>query len=134
VILDFDDMVVEDPVALSARREALRRYERDGWLLFAHAWRPQVARGSMTREEVEAEFAKTRADLGVDISFACCPHDAGPPICWCRKPLPGSILEFAISRGIALDRSMIVGTSSTDRTMAQRLGATFRDTNEFFSG
>jgi len=127
MLLDYDDLTPE-------WRDTLARHAADGWILFAHAWRPQVARGSMTREDVEAEFAKTRADLGVDISFACCPHDAGPPICWCRKPLPGSILEFAISRGIAFDRSMIVGTSSTDRTMAQRLGATFRDTNEFFSG
>jgi histidinol phosphatase-like enzyme len=85
----------------------------------------------MTREDVEAEFAKTRADLGVDITFACCPHDAGPPICWCRKPLPGSILEFAIKREVALDRSVIVSRSASDRTMAQRLGAPFRDAKDF---
>jgi hypothetical protein len=125
IILDYDDLTPE-------RRDTLARYAADGWLLFAHAWRPQVARGSMAREDVEAEFAKTRADLGLDITFACCPHDAGPPICWCRKPLPGSVLEFAISRSIALDRSMIVGTSSTDRTMAQRLGIPFHDASHVF--
>ena len=125
IIFDYDDLTLE-------RRETIARYGADGWLLFAHAWRPQVARGSMTRDEVEAEFAKTREDLGVDITFACCPHDAGPPVCWCRKPLPGSVLEFAISRGVALDRSMIVGTSSTDRTMAQRLGIPFHDASQVF--
>jgi len=87
----------------------------------------------MTRADVEAEFAKTRADLGLDITLACCPHAAGPPICWCRKPLPGSVLEFAISRGVALDRSVILGTSSTDRTMAQRLGASFSDAKKFLA-
>ena len=125
IVLDYDDLTPE-------RRDALVRYVADGWLLFAHAWRPQVARGSMTPEDVEAEFVRTRAELGLDITFACCPHDAGPPICWCRKPLPGSILDFARKRGVALDRSMIVGASAADRTMAQRLGMPFHDASEFF--
>ena len=126
IIFDYDDLTME-------RRDALARYAADGWLLFAHAWRPQVARGSMRREDIEAEFAKTRADLGVDVTLACCPHDAGPPICWCRKPLPGSVLEFAIARNVALDRSVVVSNSAADRTMAERLGAPLRDTSEFFS-
>jgi aryl-alcohol dehydrogenase-like predicted oxidoreductase len=126
IILDYDDLTPE-------WRDTLARYAADGWLLFAHAWRPQVARGAMSREDVEAQFAKTRADLGVDITFACCPHDAGPPICWCRKPLPGSILEFAIKRGVALDRSIVVSRSAADRTMALRSGAGFRETTELLS-
>jgi aryl-alcohol dehydrogenase-like predicted oxidoreductase/phosphoglycolate phosphatase-like HAD superfamily hydrolase len=125
IILDYDDLTQE-------RRDALVRYAADGWLLFAHAWRPAVARGSVTRDGVEAEFARTRAGLGVDIRFAYCPHDAGPPICWCRKPLPGSVLEFAIKHDVALDRSIVVGSSSADRTMAQRLGATFCGAKDFF--
>jgi len=126
IILDYDDLTPE-------RRDALARYAAEGWLLFAHAWRPQVARGSMTREDVEAGLANTRAGLGVDITFACCPHDAGPPICWCRNPLPGSVLEFAIERGVALDRSIVVGSSAAERTMSQRLSATLRDANDFFT-
>ena len=125
IILDYDDLTPE-------RRDALARYAAEGWLLLAHAWRPQIARGSMTRADVEAEFGKARAELGVDITFACCPHDAGPPICWCRKPLPGSILEFAIKREVALDRSIVVGSSSADRTLAQRLGIPVREASEFF--
>jgi aryl-alcohol dehydrogenase-like predicted oxidoreductase len=125
IIVDFDDLTRE-------RREALAQHAADGWLLFAHAWRPQVARGAMTRDEIEWEFVRTRADLGVDITFACCPHDAGPPVCWCRKPLPGSVLEFAIRRGVALDRSVMVGTSAADRTMAQRLGMPFHHASQPF--
>ena len=26
---------------------------------------------------------------------ALCPHPGGPPVCWCRPPLPGLILAFA---------------------------------------
>jgi len=125
IIFDYDDLTPE-------RRDALAGYAAAGWLLFAHAWRPAIARGGMMREDVEAEFASTRADLGVAITFACCPHDAGPPICWCRKPLPGSILEFAIPRGVAFDRSIIVGTSAADRTMGQRLGIPFHHASQGF--
>ena len=122
-MLDFDDLAGDD--ADRARKPSPTRYAADGWLLFAHAWRPQIARGAMTlATRLENEFAATREALGIDIAFACCPHDAGPPICWCRKPLPGSILEFAIPRGVALERSVIVGSSAADRTMAQRLGVT----------
>jgi aryl-alcohol dehydrogenase-like predicted oxidoreductase/predicted kinase len=123
VILDFDDLT-------NVRGEALAQYAADDWLLFAHAWRPQIARGGVALAAVEEEFARMRAELGVDITFACCPHDAGPPICWCRKPLPGSVLEFAVRRGVALDRSIVVGKTA-DRTMAQRLGAEFRDASGF---
>ena len=125
IILDYDDLTPE-------RRETLARHVADGWLLFAHAWRPQVARGALTRQAVEEEFARMRSLLGVDVALAYCPHDAGPPICWCRKPLPGSILELAMKHRVALDRSIVVGSSATDRTMAQRLGAAFCSTGEFF--
>ena len=116
LILDFDDITPE-------RCEALVRWRNDGWRLFAHAWRPQVARNELTLEDVQASFAKLRELLGVDVDAACCPHDAGPPICWCRKPIPGSVLEFASRRGVSLSRSIVVESSAADRTMAERIGA-----------
>jgi hypothetical protein len=127
LILDFDELL-ETP----NRREALGRYADDGWLLFAHAWRPDVARGRMTHEEVEASFSRARETLGLEVDLACCPHDAGPPICWCRKPIPGSVLEFAHKRRVSLAGSLAVGRSTADRTMAERLGAEFRSSESFW--
>jgi D-glycero-D-manno-heptose 1,7-bisphosphate phosphatase len=126
VVLDYEDLLPE-------RRGVFAQYASDGWLLFAHAWRPEIARGAMTLAAVQEQFGEMRAQLAVDIELACCPHDAGPPICWCRKPLPGSVLEFAIERGVALERSIIVGSSAADRTMAQRLGVPFRELDQFFT-
>jgi hypothetical protein len=118
---DFDQLMA------SARApEALTTLAAEGWLLFAHAWRPQVARGHMTLESVDAEFARARMALGVDIDLAVCPHDAGPPICWCRKPLPGSLLEFALGRNVDLTRSVVIGGSAADRSMATRLAISYR--------
>jgi hypothetical protein len=125
IILDYDDLVAD-------RRETLARHRADGWLLFAQAWRPEVARGKTTLDAVHDGFSRTRDETGVDIEIACCPHDAGPPICWCRKPLPGLILEFALRHRVALDQSIIVGRSAADRTLAQRLGTAYREADAFF--
>jgi aryl-alcohol dehydrogenase-like predicted oxidoreductase len=122
LILDFDDLMSRGTAVV---RDTLAAYREDGWLLFVHAWRPQVARKEITLEDVDAHFATMREMLGVPVDFACCPHDAGPPVCWCRKPIPGSVLEFASRRGVALSRSIVMGSSAADRTMAERIGARF---------
>jgi histidinol phosphatase-like enzyme len=139
LILDFDDLVgsdapvlrVEDVVVAPNRLAALAAHRKDGWRLFVHAWRPQVEREETTLEQVEACFGRMRALLG-DVDIACCPHDAGPPACWCRKPIPGSVIEFASRRGVAPDQSIVVGASAADRTMAERIGARFESSRGFF--
>jgi aryl-alcohol dehydrogenase-like predicted oxidoreductase len=138
MVIDYDDLVLPaeggGPAGIArGRRDVLARHAAEGWLLLAHAWRPQVARGKSTLEATEAEFRRIRDALGLDVTFACCPHDAGPPVCWCRKPLPGSILEFALARGVDLSRSVMVGRSAADRTMAHRLGMDYRESSAFFA-
>ncbi len=56
---------------------------------------------------------------------ALCPHPAGPPICWCRPPLPGLPLEFARAFGIDPSRSVLIGTGPAHRTLANALGARY---------
>ena len=67
----------------------LRQHADDGWRLLALSWQPEIADKTMTVEDVEAAFSRMRELLGATIEIAYCPHPAGPPICWCRKPLPG---------------------------------------------
>ena len=67
-----------------------------------------------------------------DVELAYCPHDAGPPVCWCRKPLPGQVIEFALRRGVSLETSLVVAHSAADRTMAERLGVPCDDSTSFF--
>jgi histidinol phosphatase-like enzyme len=135
--LEYDDVVVtnsrgagpalraEDIAITSGVRELLQQLRHSGWLLFAQAWRPQVARGEIAADVVDKSFARTRELLAVDIEFSYCPHDAGPPICWCRKPLPGRIIEFAFPRSVSFARSVLVGRSAADSTLAQRLGVSY---------
>ncbi len=140
LLLDFDDLVGRGAPVLrpgdvsieQTRRDALVRRRDEGWQIFVHAWRPHLARGETSQAEVDACFAKLRELTGIPIDFACCPHDAGPPVCWCRKPIPGSAVEFATRRGVSLARSIVASSSAADRTMAERIGAQFEATQSFF--
>jgi histidinol phosphatase-like enzyme len=133
LILDLDDMTLGEGPVLRAHaiaiapgwREMLTRHHHDGWSVFVFAWRPQVARGEITASDVEACFPALRDQLGVPVTAACCPHDAGPPACWCREPIPGRVIEFADRARVDLARSIVIGLSAADRTMAERLGARF---------
>ena len=58
---------------------------------------------------------------------AVCTHPAGPPVCWCRPPLPGLPLAFARRHGVSPERSLVVGSSAAHRTLARTLGAAFVD-------
>jgi aryl-alcohol dehydrogenase-like predicted oxidoreductase len=120
LIFDLDDLTHN----AASWHDRVDRYRSEGWLLLVHAWRPQIARGETTIESVELEFARLRESLG-EFDRAICPHDAGPPVCWCRKPIPGSLIEFAVRRGVALNRSIVIGSSASDRTMAERVGVRF---------
>ncbi|HEY2852365.1 MAG TPA: aldo/keto reductase [Gemmatimonadaceae bacterium] len=121
LILDADDP------RLAARGDVLRSYRDDDWLTFLHAWRPGA-----TPSDADASFARLRETLGDEIDVACCVHEAGPPVCWCRKPIPGSLLDFARRRKIALSQCVVVGTSAADRTIAERIGARFEPSASFF--
>jgi aryl-alcohol dehydrogenase-like predicted oxidoreductase/adenylate kinase family enzyme len=117
--------------ALASRGPALRRYQDQGWLLLGLAWRPQIADRTMTREQVEADFARMREQLGVAIEVLYCPHAAGAPTCWCRKPLPGLGVVFIQRHRLDPSQCVYVGSGPQDRGFARRLGFEYRDTNDF---
>ena len=84
----------DDVDVLADRAAVLRRYYDEGWRLLGLAWRPEVEDKRMTSEQAEASFARTRELLGVPLEVLYCPHGGGPPVCWCRKPLPGLGVVF----------------------------------------
>jgi aryl-alcohol dehydrogenase-like predicted oxidoreductase len=118
--------------SLADRGPVLRRYEDEGWLLLGLAWRPDVEGGTMTREQVDADITRMREQLGVSIDILYCPHAAGPPKCWCRKPLPGLGVVFIQRHRLDPSRCIYVGTGPQDPGFARRLGFQYRETDEFF--
>jgi|RhiMethySRZTD1v2_1073278.scaffolds.fasta_scaffold00057_38 aryl-alcohol dehydrogenase-like predicted oxidoreductase len=119
--------------SLVERGPVLRRFRDDGWLLLGTAWRPQIADGTITSEEVDADFARLQEQLGVSIEVLYCPHAAGPPKCWCRKPLPGLGVVFIQRHRLDPSRCIYVGSGPQDPTFARRLGFQYRDAGDFFA-
>jgi aryl-alcohol dehydrogenase-like predicted oxidoreductase len=50
---------------------------------------------------------------------AVCSHPAGPPVCWCRPPLPGAVVAWARRRGVDLARITVLGSSPAFRSLAR---------------
>lgn len=73
---------------------------------------PDVARGTQTRENVEAinRFLGQRLPL---TQFYTCFHDTADN-CLCRKPKPGLLVEAAVAHSIDLGRSFMVGDRWSD--------------------
>jgi aryl-alcohol dehydrogenase-like predicted oxidoreductase len=61
------------------------------------------------------------------VEGALCPHPGGPPVCWCRPPLPGLLLAFARAHDVDPTRSTLFGASSAHRTLANAVGARYVD-------
>jgi aryl-alcohol dehydrogenase-like predicted oxidoreductase/predicted kinase len=83
-------------------------------------WRPDGA-----PEELAPLVATLAAEVSGPVEGALCAHAAGPPVCWCRPPLPGLPLAFARAQGVDPARSILVGASSAHRTLATTLGARY---------
>ena len=111
----------------------LRRHRDEGWRIIGLSWQPEIADGSRTAEAAVAVLAQLRAQLDADMEILQCPHGAGPPVCWCRKPLPG-LAVLAIERH-RLDpgRCLFVGDGPQDPGFARRLGFGYRSASEFFA-
>ena len=109
--------------AAALRRDGWERAVADGdpgapHLLFD--WSPDG-----TPETLDDAVADLARHVAGPIERALCPHPAGPPICWCRPPLPGLPLAFARAHGLDPARSVLIGTGPAHRNLAAALGARF---------
>ena len=75
--------------------------------------------------DLAADGARLAAEVRGPVETALCPHGGGPPICWCRPPLPGLLLEFARAHDVDAAASVLVGASPAHRTLAEALGARY---------
>jgi histidinol phosphatase-like enzyme len=125
---DVDDVLI-DP----ARAATLRAYKELGFRLLGLSWQPEIGEGRRSVADAEALFARMNDLTGLGMEVAYCPHPAGPPRCWCRKPLPG--LGVLLIQRHQLDPSacIYVGEGAQDPAFARRLGFTFRGADAFFA-
>ena len=119
--LNPDDVAIDQAVA-----DALRRYRDEGHLIFGLSWQPEIAGGTRTPSEAAAVFARMSELVGFPSDVEYCPHPAGPPTCWCRKPLPG--LGVLLIHRYRLDpaQCVYIGSGNADPGFARKLGFSFR--------
>jgi aryl-alcohol dehydrogenase-like predicted oxidoreductase/histidinol phosphatase-like enzyme len=132
-ILTRDRSFASGEVAVFEERgEMLRGYAREGWRLLGLGWQPGIAQEAVTVEQVRAGYARMQERLGLSMDVLYCPHGAGPPICWCRKPLPGLGVVFIERYQLDPRQCLYVGSGPQDPGFARRLGFEYRDADEFF--
>jgi predicted kinase len=121
------DVVVE-------RGATLSRHVQEGWRVLGLGWQPGIAEGTVTIDEVDAAYALVGERLGIAMDILYCPHGGGPPVCWCRKPLPGLGVVFIQRYRLDPSACIYVGAGPQDPGFARRLGFQYRDAGEFFAG
>jgi D-glycero-D-manno-heptose 1,7-bisphosphate phosphatase len=84
--------------------DALRRLKAAGYRLVVVTNQPDIARGRVSRESVDAIHAMMLRTLPLD-EIRMCPHDDGDG-CDCRKPKPGMLMRAPLHD---LARSVLVG-------------------------
>jgi D-glycero-D-manno-heptose 1,7-bisphosphate phosphatase len=107
--LPFAPMALSDFEILPEAPEACQRLKQAGFLLIVVTNQPEVGRGAMTRETVEAMHARMRGALPIDGVEVCYHPGHGLSECDCRKPKTGLLLRAAREWGIELAQSWMVG-------------------------
>lgn len=81
-----------------------------------------IARGLITRDQVDAVNERIDRLLGPFDSWQICPH--GPAEnCPCRKPRPGMVLAAAQALGVRPEECVVIGDIGADIEAAQAAGA-----------
>jgi D-sedoheptulose 7-phosphate isomerase len=87
--------------------EALRELKANGFELLLVTNQPDVGRGKLSVQTLDAMHEDLRAHLPLDDILVCCHTDRDK--CDCRKPMPGMIIEAARKHNIDLAASFMVG-------------------------
>lgn len=82
-----------------------------------------IARGIVTREQVDAVDTRVDETIGPFDVWEICPH--GPEDgCPCRKPAPGMVLQAAFRLGLDPRTVVVIGDIGADMGAAAAAGAT----------
>ena len=117
----FPPVTVDEFELLPGVPEACARLRAAGYLLILATNQPDVGRGTLAREAVEAMHAKLNALVPMDRMEVCYDPGQGVPSDF-RKPAPGMLLRAAEELGIDLQASWMVGDRWRDIDCGFRAG------------
>lgn len=134
-VLNIDHGFVHRPEQVEwvkGAREAVKRLNQAGYLVFVVTNQSGIARGHYDEAAVEALHRWMQAELGaigahID-DWRLCPHhpegtvEPYRRICACRKPEPGMILDLIEHWPVDIGRSFLIGDQERDIAAAQAAG------------
>jgi len=115
----------EDLRFLPGVAEAIALLKQSGYLVVVITNQRCVAKGQITIPELEALHQRMREHLAksgavIDAVYYC-PHEK-EPVCRCRKPAPGMLLDAARDHKIDLTASWMIGDSKIDVEAGRNAG------------
>jgi D-glycero-D-manno-heptose 1,7-bisphosphate phosphatase len=134
----LEDGVPRSPASLPALEilpgvaDALRLLQAHGFLRIVVTNQPDVARGRIAQDAVEAIHDHMLATLPLDVILVCYHDDADG--CACRKPRPGLLRDAAGAYGLDLARSFLVGDRWRDIEAGHAAGCTTFLVRRSYSG
>jgi histidinol-phosphate phosphatase family protein len=123
--LIHDDPYNGDPARVrpvAGARDAVHRLRAKGFRVGVVTNQSGVARGLLTREQVEAVNRRVDHDLGPFDTWQVCPH-APQEECGCRKPGPLLVLRAAQDVGVPPYQCAVIGDIAADVQAAIAAGA-----------
>ena len=102
----FPPNSVADMEILPGVADAMESLRSAGFLRIVVTNQPDVARGTQTRDAVEAIHNHLQSVLPITQIMTCYDDDDASP---CRKPNPGMLLQAAETYAIALSQSYMIG-------------------------
>ena len=109
---------LEDVEVLSGAITSLQRLAGCGYVLIGITNQPDVARGTQSREAVEAINRLIQSQLPIREIFVCY-HD-NVDDCDCRKPKDGLFVKAQADVSIVFEKSWMIGDSESDMIPAYK--------------
>ncbi|MEV2256564.1 HAD family hydrolase [Streptomyces sp. NPDC050147] len=131
VLFDRDGTLVEDvpyngdPALvrlMPTARDAVEAVRAAGIPVGVVSNQSGVARGLLTRAQVDAVRQRVEELLGPFSVWAVCPHGPGDG-CGCRKPAPGLVRAACEQLGVPAGRTAVIGDIGADMGAARAAGA-----------
>ena len=118
--MPYSPETLSELVIVPDAKSSLTKLRDSGFRLIVVTNQPDIARGKMTRQAVDAMNAHLMRELPLD-DVEVCPHD-NADACDCRNPQPGMLLRAAQRYGVELGRSFMVGDRWRDIEAGRRAG------------
>jgi D,D-heptose 1,7-bisphosphate phosphatase len=113
----YPEIIPTDDILEGHILQGLKHAQEKGYKMIIISNQPWIAKGKMTKKEVENVFKNLISKLekkGIKIDdYFYCPHQSLDN-CECKKPKPSMIFQAAKKHNINLSQSFMVGDSDFD--------------------